>query len=240
MAAARLDCMIANGEPHARFLQEASRAIPTVVDVPDPVGLEFAKSLARPGGNVTGLHDGREAVSIKTAELFKRLVPKLSCIAWIGAENFRRSGDALEAAAKSIGLRFHAIGIRDESASEADRIGREIASMRKQGCLAGEVGLAGDLFESIVRHAVANRIALSGGRSGRGVLFSLWTERLPEEESTRRIPAIAARVLRGERPADIPFEGPSRYFLTLNLQVAAQVGVTVPDDVVLLANRVIR
>lgn len=243
MAAAGLDCMVANGEPHTRFLQEASRAIPTVVSIPDPVGFGFVQSLARPGGNLTGLHDGHEEVSLKSAELFRKLIPGLTCAGWIGSENFRRSGDAFEAALRKLGMRFHAVSIRNGEPAEAERVVRELAALKREGCVALQVHFLpflGDQHQTIVREALANRIALSGfSPKQHGYLFAYSTQRLPEEEGVRRIPAIVARILRGERVGDIPFEGPSRYQLGINLKTAALLGITVPADVRLLADEVI-
>jgi putative ABC transport system substrate-binding protein len=240
MAAAGLDCMVANGEPHTRFLQEASRVIPTVVNIPDPVGFGFVKSLAKPGGNLTGLHDGHEEVCLKTAELFRKLIPGLACAGWIGPENFRRSGEAFEAALRKLGMRFHAVSIRNGEAADAERVGRELATLKRQGCAAFQVAFFGDQHEAILGAALANRIALSGiSARQRGFLFAYSTQRLPEEENVRRIPATVARILRGEAPGDIPFEGPSRYQLGINLKTAALLGITVPADVRVLADEVI-
>ena len=240
MAAAGLDCMVANGEPHTRLLHEASRTIPTVVSVPDPVALGFARTIARPGGNVTGLHDGHEEIAIKTVELFRKLLPGIKCVGWIGSENFRRMGDALETTSKSVGLRFHSVSLRGESAADEAAVGRELAVMRREGCVAANTAYGMDLAESIGRQALAHQVALTGmPPKMEGNLFTYTTRRLPEEESVRRVPAIVARVLRGEKPADIPFEGPSRYHLAINLKTAARLRITVPPDVMILANEVI-
>jgi len=238
MAAAGLDCMVVNGEPQTRFLHEATRTIPIVTVVPDPVALGFARTLARPGGNVTGMHDGSEEVALKTVELFRKLIPGVACVGWIGSENFRRNGNALETALKSTGLRFRAVTLRSEEEAEA-RIAQEVAALKRDGCTAVDVSTAMQLTSTVVRQALAHRIAVSGPPSMEGVLFGYWATRLPEHESARRVPAIVARVLRGEKPADIPFEGPSRYHLGISLKTAARLGITVPPEILLLADEVI-
>jgi putative ABC transport system substrate-binding protein len=89
--------------------------------------------------------------------------------------------------------------------------------------------------------ALEHRIAVAGGSQvNDGILVNYRIERSPEHRSVRRIPAIVSRILRGTPPQDIPFEGPTRYPLTLNLKTAATIGVTIPPQVMALADEVIR
>jgi putative ABC transport system substrate-binding protein len=241
MAAAGLDCMVANGEPHARMLHEASQAIPIVVNVPDPVGSGFAKSVARPGGNMTGLHDGEEASAIKEIELLRRLVPAASCLAWIGPENFRPSAVHLESAARSAGLRFRAITVNTADEPSLARLHDEIAALRREGCtIAHGQSMSDGMTTTMTRAALQHRIALAGGVRTEGFLLRYDASRGTEDSTARRVPAIVARILRGEKPGEIPFEGPSRYSLSVNLVTAARLGITMPPDVLVMADQVIR
>lgn len=242
MAAADLDCMVANGEPHARLLQEASRTIPMVVSVPDPVGFGFAKTLARPGGNITGLHEGVEEVAVKTVEIFRKLVPDLGCVAWIGWENFLPSARPLQAATAAMGLRFLAVVVKSDDDAGLARLREEMARLRREGCRAAQVASYSEEMErAVVESAATHGIAIAGAPARRdGILFGYSAHRAGGHESARRVPAIVARILRGERPGDIPFEGPSHYELSLNLRTAARIGIKVPPEVLVLADSVVR
>ena len=241
MAAAGLDCLVANGEPHARMLLEATRTVPIVADVPDPVANGLVKNLARPGGNMTGLHGGQEEIAIKTVEFLRRLVPGTSCIAWIGPENFARGAVSLENAARSVGLRYRTIPVRSDDEREVARMREEMATLRRQGCTAGVVmPISTPMFEAAGAAAIEHRLALASYGRPEGYLLSYSAHRTPEERSERRVPAIVSRILRGEKPSEIPWEGPNRYRLAINLKTAAKLGIKVPADVLTLADQIVR
>ena len=241
MAADHLDCMVANGEPHARFLQEASRTIPIVVNVPDPIGLGFAQTLSHPGGNMTGLHEGTEEVALKTVEMFRRLVPKLSCVAWIGAENFRKShGGAIEAAARAANLGFREIVLRRDEPAEAARVTGGMARFSREGCRAAVAFPIGDETDRAVIAAAMQHKLVLAGLPRDGFVFTYGALRSTAQDTAKRVPAMVARILRGERPGDIPFEGPTAYEFFLNLRTAARIGLDVPKDVLVFADRVRR
>jgi putative ABC transport system substrate-binding protein len=241
MAAAGLDCMVVNGEPQARMLQGASIAIPIVADVPDPVRSGFARTLAHPGGNMTGLHDGREEIALKTAEMLRRLVPATSCMTWIGPENFQRTSADLESAARALGLRFRSITFGGDSPADIANLRAQMAALRKDGCITGEgVPFSQGLIDAMAATALENRLALASGPKKEGFLLRYTSQRTPEQESAKRIPVIVSRILRGEKPGEIPFEGPTRYQLMINLRTAARLGINVPRDVLVLANEVVR
>jgi putative ABC transport system substrate-binding protein len=241
MAAAGLDCLVANGEPHARMLHEATSTVPIVVIVPDPVVSGFAKSLARPGGNMTGLHYGQEEVALKTAELLRRMVPATTCMAWIGIENFRPTAVHLEDAARRLGLRFRALSLKGEGPTEVARVREEMATLRRQGCFTVVAEPPGREFTEVMAAlAIEHRLAVSGPAYRDGFLLAYNPLRLADQEDGLRIASLVSRILRGEKPGDIPFEGPSGYRLEVNLKTAARIGVTVPVDILTLADELIR
>ena len=240
-AAARLDCMVANGEPHARMLHEVSRTVPIVVVVPDPIASGFVTNLARPGGNMTGLHNGDEVTALKAAELLRRLVPATGCIAWIGSENFRPSAVHLENAARSLGLRFRAVTVKGWDPASLAAMRREMALLRGEGCVTAHgLPMTEEMTEAMTRSALEHRLAMAGMPRQDGFLLAYSARRQGADDSTRRVVAIVARVLRGEKPAEIPFEGPARYYLMVNLRTAARLGITVPADVLVVADEVVR
>jgi len=242
MMSDQLDCIVTNGEPATRYLLEQTQSIPIVTNVSDPVSLGVAKSLGRPGGNVTGVHSGDADVAVKTVELFRRLVPGLKSVGWVGWPPFLAGAKALESAARSLGLGFHPVLVESLDARGAEKARGEVARFRAQGILAAAVLIPYDEgTKAIFSQALESRIALTGGNPNRdGHLLSYGARWTKGQEPDQRIPAIAARILHGEKPADIPFEGPNEYELVVNMRTAAMIGIAVPPDVQLLATRLIR
>lgn len=241
MVRADLDCLITHADPGTRYLQGATRTIPIVTDVPDPVAAGFARSLARPGGNITGLHQGGAEIALKNVELLRRLVPSASCAAWIGWAGLQERIRSFEAAGRELGIRTHVVAVKEMGAEGFPYLRRELAGLRGKGCTIALVELADDAsWKEAIALASEHRIALAAGSSvDEGTLLYYTSQRDPEHRSTRRLPVIVAKILRGARPQDMPFEGPTRYQLFLNLKTAARLGITVPPDVRLQADQVI-
>lgn len=240
MAAAGLDCGITHGEIGTRFLLDAAPTLPLVVSVVDPVQNGFAKSLARPGGTTTGIHSGDDEVAVKTLELLRKLLPGMTCIAHVSvpAHPFTRK---LDEAARSVGLRVRPVMIDERDASHLQAARREFASFRRDGCLAAHLSTGPGLGGALRPLGIENRIALLGGPvEAEGFLLHYGPTRAPEHRTAKRIPAIVARILRGEKPADIPFEGPSSYELFVNMKTAQHLGIAVPADVQLMATQLLR
>lgn len=242
MARAGLDCMITHADPGTRYLQEATRTVPIVTDVSDPVAAGFAKTLARPGGNITGLHQGGAEITIKNIEMLRKLVPGASCVAWWGWAGLAERMRAFEGAGRAVGIRTHVVAVKEMGAQGIPHLRSEVAGLRQQGCTIALVEMADDaLIKEATTLAREHRIAVAAGTTGEeGFLLYYTSNRDPEHRSVRRIPAIVARILRGARPEDIPFEGPTRYQLLLNLKTASRLGIAIPPDVMMAADRLIR
>ncbi len=240
MVAAGYDCLVARQEVDTRLMLEATRTIPIVTaDVPDPVGAGFAKSLARPGGNVTGVHLGMAEVALKTIEMHRTLVRGLSGFAWIGWSNFREQARPFEAAARELGMRFRLLPIETVDSAAIAGLEGAFAALRRDGFGAAHSVIPAELHEAAARAALRHRVALSGPYAGsHGILLAYAGAALQEPE--RRVPAIVSRILQGERPGDIPFEGPARYELAVNVATAGQLGIDLPGEVLLRAERVFR
>jgi putative ABC transport system substrate-binding protein len=242
MAAAGLDCLVANGEPHARMLFNATKTVPIVVDVPDPVGFGFVKNLSHPGSNMTGLHEGQEEIAVKTVELLHRLMPAATCMAWIGGENFARSAVSYENAARSLGLGYRTIMIKGDSAADAGVLRDQMLALPRHGCrVAMALPLNDEMADVATDIALEHRIALASFQARKtGFLLRYSSRRTGEQENSRRIPYMVSRILRGEKPGDIPWEGPNRYELAINVKTAQRLGVTVPPDILTLADEIVR
>ena len=235
VVASRPDCIAALSVVWVRKLLQHTRTIPIVSTMADPVALGVAQSIAKPGGNVTGMHDGAVESAVKTVEIMKQLLPGMSCMAWIGVGALPEMRKPFEDAVRAAGLRLRAVHLEEGDAS----VRKAIASMRKEGCLAAMVFAASDA--PILEQTLQHRIAVSDPEIELdGALMYYQPVRELGERSAVQLPAIAARILRGERPQDIPFDGPSRYRLALNLRTARKIGVTIPRDLLLRADQVVR
>jgi putative ABC transport system substrate-binding protein len=239
------DCIIAMGEVLAGYVRQRVRTTPVVTDVGDPVGLGLAATLLRPGGNFTGLHSGYAEVATKQVELLRTLVPALRGVVWIAFEPQLIWFPTFEKAAQQAGLAVRkVIPPTPSKPGFREHLGSEFAGLRRDGFLAGHFHSSIPAFiDAVTALAIEHRIALSysGGDLDReGLLLSYGIQRLDGLRSAQRMPAIVARILRGERPGDIPFEGPTGYRLELNLKTAARIGLTVPPEVLVLADEIIR
>ena len=239
------ECIIATGEVLCRYLQQAGGTTPVVTDVGDPVGLGLAATLLRPGGKFTGLHRGYAEVATKQIQLLRTITPQLRGLVWIAFKPQLVWLPTFETAARQAGLPVRKIVPpipTDQGFHEYLR--SEFAALRREGFLAGHFHTGIPAFiDAVTALALEHRIALSysGGDPDReGLLLSYGIKRLEGLRSARRIPAIVARILRGERPGDIPFEGPTGYTLSLNLKTAARIGLAVPSEVLVLADEIIR
>jgi len=240
MARAGLDCLITHADPGTRYLQEATRTVPIVTDVQDPVAAGFAKTLARPGGNITGLHQGGAEITIKNIEMLRKLVPGASCVAWWGWAGFAERIRAFEGAGRDLGIRTHVVAVKEMGALGIPSLRNEVAGLRQQGCTIALVEMADDaLVKEAATLATEYRIAVAAA-SNESFLLNYTSNRDPDQRSVRRIPAIVARILRGARPEDMPFEGPTRYQLFLNLKTASRLGIAIPPDVMMAADQLIR
>ena len=251
IARAGLDCVITFGSPFTQHLQRATRTLPIVTYVGDPVAAGFARTLSRPGGNITGLHQGHAETSLKQVELMRALLPGITSVGWIGTRPQLTWLPTFENAAKAAGLAVHTVVFESAFSGSAvqnanlDRLKAELSQWRSAGCLGAHFyGAQRSLVEPVATLALQHRIgiACSGAEDEdlerEGILFNYGPEEWSEQRG-RRQATLVARILRGERPADIPFEGPRTYRFTLNLNTARRLGISVPQHVLVLADRTI-
>jgi putative ABC transport system substrate-binding protein len=233
--------IVAEGNPALVSLEQATQSVPIVMTVVgDPVGSGFAKSLARPGANITGLSNTAEQLSGKRLELLKELVPGLRRVAvLLNPTNpthaiFQRE---TQAAALALGITLVALDL----ASEADLEGVFGAMVRDRVQAAGAlpqplvVAVRRPIAELALRHRMPVVFASpeaveAGGLVSYGPSHTdLW----------RRAATYVDRILKGARPADLPIEQPTRFDLVLNLRTAHALGLTVPASVRLRAQQTI-
>jgi len=222
-------------------LRQVTSTVPIVFAVvADPVGAGYVESLARPGGNVTGFAAQEYAVSGKSLELLKEIVPQLTRVAVLRDSAIAAGPGqfgALQAVAPSFGVELRPLDLHDP-----DGIEHGIAAFAK----GSNNGLIVTGSPSATRHrnliiTLAARHKLPAVYYERsfvtaGGLISYGPDYL---DQCRRAAGYVDRILRGEKPADLPVQAPTKYELVVNLKTAKALGLTVPDSLLARADEVI-
>ncbi len=224
-----------------REARAVGRTIPLVFAVDaDPLGNGTVASLARPGGNITGLSDSHSELVAKRLELLKEAVPSAARIAVFWSPNARHTRSqlkALQVVAPALGVTLLPLKVR-----YADDVRRALATIRRErpGAL-NVLGYSqiGAHRGQIVAFALENRlptIFTSGRWPVAGGLMSYGVNFL---DMYRRSASFVDKILKGAKPADLPVEQPTRFYLTVNLKTAKALGITVPRSILLRATEVI-
>jgi len=233
------DVILASATPSVQALQQATRTVPIVfANVGDPVGMGFVESLARPGGNTTGFTPLEFGFGAKWLELLKEIAPRLTRVAvlrdlTIGPAQL----SAIQAVAPSFGVELSPVGVRD-----AGEIERTIAAFA-QSSNAGMIVTA-STSAVIHRHLIvmlAARHRLPAVYSFRyfattGGLLSYGPDPI---DMYRRAASYVDRILKGEKPADLPVQTPTKYQLVVNLKTAKALGLDIPTSILARADEVI-
>ncbi len=236
----RSDVILANSTPIAVAVRDVTRTTPTVfVQVSDPVTAGVVQSLARPGSNLTGFTNFEPSIASKWLELVKRVAPKITRVAYLFNPNTAPLfyARAVETAAPLLSVKPFAAEVHNTAEMEGviEQVARESASA---------LLVLPDLFtatnrQSIIAIAAHHRLpavypfryfVASGG------LMSYGIEML---DTYRQAASYVDRILRGERPADLPVQQPTKYELVLNLKTAKALGLEIPPSVLARADEVI-
>jgi len=224
----------------AAAARKVTRSTPiVVVGASDPVKVGFAQSLARPGGNVTGVNSGDPAFAAKGAEIMAQILPGMRRFATMYSDSpgFDAYIDAVERANGAAGIETFRFPItRPEEVSVALESIKQLRVGALRVALGGPVGTK---LEEILAFVSENRIP-SYFTNSQAVERGGFVSYIPRyEELTGRAAAIVDKILKGANPAEIPFEYVTRYELLINLKTAKHLGITVPQSVLLRADRVI-
>ena len=241
LIALKVEVIVTAGTPASLAVKETKTSIPLVmVAVGDPVGSDLVASLARPGGNLTGLVSIAPDLEGKRLELLTEVVPKLSHVAFLlnPANAFHVTSEKqAQAAAKALHLKVEFVAVRAES--EFDRAFQAISSQRP-GAL---VMLADRLFlhhrARIVDFAARNRLPTVYAYTELVEAGGLMSFGPSYPGMHRRAAYFVDRILRGAKPADLPLEQPATFELVINLKTAKALGLTIPRLVLLRADQVI-
>jgi putative ABC transport system substrate-binding protein len=238
----KVDIIITGGPTSNRAAKEATSSIPIVMAFDnDPVSNGFVASLARPGGNMTGLSTLAPEISGKQVELLKEIVPRLSRVAVLGISTNPGNSQSLketELAAGGLGVKLQFVDVRDrkdiETAFGAASNGRADAVLV----------LAGSIFNShrsqVVELALKNRLPAIYPYPEFVQDGGLMTYSVSITDLFRRAATYVDKILKGAKPADLPVEQPTKFELLINLKAAKQIGLTIPPNVLARVDRVIK
>jgi putative ABC transport system substrate-binding protein len=235
------DVIVATGVHAGSLLQQETRTIPIVfVLVADPVGAGFVASLARPGGNVTGFSFSEYGISGKWLELLKQIAPRVTRVAVL-----RDSADpagtgqwgAIQSVAPSFGVELTPISVRDPG--EIERGITEFARSPNGGMIVTAGGPV--IVHRAVILSLAEKHQLPAAYFNRmypaaGGLLSFGPDTV---DQYRRAPVYVDRILKGEKPADLPVQAPTRYELIINRKTAKALGLAIPSSLLATADEVI-
>jgi putative ABC transport system substrate-binding protein len=241
LAALAPDVILVTGTPVLGPLLQATRTIPIVfVQVPDPVGAGYVESLSRPGGNATGFSTIDYATSGKWLQLLKEIAPNVTRAAVL-RDDTSSAGigqwAGMQSGASSLGVDLRPIGMSDFATIE--RTINAFARDPNGGLIVTESGPAIVHREQIVALAARYRLpAVYGQRFfvTEGGLISYGHDTI---EPYRRAAGYVDRILKGEKPADLPVQSPTKYQLVINLKTAKALGLTVPHSILSRADEVI-
>jgi putative tryptophan/tyrosine transport system substrate-binding protein len=243
LARLKVDVIVTVGSGDTRAAKEATATIPIVmIQAGDPVGAGFVASLARPGGNITGLSNLRPELSGKRLELLKEIVPKLTRVAVFPSSispDHAQVLKELDLAAGPLGVKLQYLDIRSpkdfETAFQAAAKGRaEAVLVRVPGPILSPrrtevAALAVKRRLPVMYERVAEVEA--GGLMSYGVIIT---------DLHRRAATFVDKILKGAKPSDLPVEQPTKFEFIINLKAAKQIGLTIPPNVLARADKVIR
>src|SRR5262245_25959495 len=241
LAALAPDVILAAGAAAVGPMLQAARNVPVVfVIVPDPVGAGFVESLSRPGGNATGFINFEYSIGAKWLELLKQIAPGLTRAAVL-RDPFITAGTgqfgAIQSSGPSIGVEVSPINVRE--ASEIERAVTAFARSSNGGLIVTGSALAVVHRNLIIKLAARHKLpAIYFERNfvASGGLISYGPDYL---DQFRRAAGYVDRILKGEKPGDLPVQAPTKYELVINLKTAKAQGVTIPPSVLSRVDEVI-
>jgi putative ABC transport system substrate-binding protein len=237
-----VDVIVTGGPAVNRPAQEATVTIPIVLAFDnDPVGNGFAASLARPGGNITGLSTHYPEISGKQLELLKETVPRLSRVAVLGNTTVPGNAQALretELAAKMIGIKLQYLDI--QNSREIETAFRTASKGRANAVLVLGSQVVTSYSKQFAELAARNRLPAIYWSPEFVEAGGLMAYSVSITDLFRRAATYVDKILKGQKPADLPVEQPKKFEFIINLKAAKQIGLMIPPNVLARADKVIK
>ena len=239
LVARRVDVIVAVAVPAIRAAKEATSTIPIVMAaVVDPVATGLVASLARPGGNVTGLSTMGPEITAKQVEMLKQIVPRASVVAvlWNPSNPGNRPQlRAVESASRALGMRLQSLEVR--TPADFDPAFAAMIRQRADALIVLADVMLNDNRSRLGELAAANRLPTVYGQDAGG--SGLLSYSADTRELFRRSASYVDQILKGARPGDLPVEQANTFELVINLKAARALGLTVPPSLLHRADRVI-
>ena len=238
----KVDIIVTGGGSTTRAAKDATSTISIVMtNDPDPVGDGFVASLARPGGNITGLSTFAPELSGKRLEILREVIPKLSRVAVLGtstqpghAQVFRE----VELAAGALKLQLQYLDVLDSK--DIETAFRAASKGRADGVLMLQTGILISQRSQLADLAAKNRLPAIFPDGRYVEAGGLMTYGVNIHDLSRRAATYVDKILKGRTPADLPVEQPMKFEFIVNLKSAKAIGLTIPPNVLVRADRVIR
>jgi putative ABC transport system substrate-binding protein len=235
----KVDVIVASAAPPAVAAKKVTTSVPIVfVGVADPVDLGLARSLARPGGNITGLADSGANLAAKRLELLRELVPKLRRVAMLWhSENPGNLPqlERAEVAARTLGIQLDPVPV--QGASDFDSAFKAVRAA--DALLQANAPLFTAHRTRIVGLAATSRMPAIYGHREMAEVGGLMSYGPHYPDLLRRAATYVDKILRGVNPADLPVEQPTKFELVINHRTAKALGLTIPPSLLLRADQVI-
>jgi putative tryptophan/tyrosine transport system substrate-binding protein len=240
----KVDIILAGRAGPIRAAKNATKTIPIVMWGlgADPVEAGLIESLARPGGNVTGITNLTTELGGKRLELFKEAVPKLARVALLYDPAISGSvfqvKEVLPTAARALRLTIQPWEVR--GTDDFDRVFAAMGKEHPDGLYVAGGGLMNANAKRIVGFGLKNRLPSMYGNKEAVDAGGLMSYGADIADSYRRVAYFVDRILKGAKPADLPVEQPTKFEFVINLKTAKQIGLTIPPEVLARANRLIK
>src|SRR5581483_7989320 len=230
----KVDCILAVGVNATQAASKATTTLPIVRGDADddPVRRGLIASLARPGGNITGVISISSDLAGKRLELLKEIIPNLSRVGVLwDAEGPGAAGHVRDAelAATPLGLKLQSLGVRD--AGDFENVFRAAAKARLQALTVVVTGLISNYRAEIVNLATRARLPLVASNPDFVLSGGVLSYAADIPELSRRAATYVDKILKGAKPAELPVEQPTKFELVINLKSAKQIGLTIPPNV---------
>jgi putative ABC transport system substrate-binding protein len=238
----KLDVLVSVNTLAIRAFKQATKTLPIVIVInDDPVTTGIVNSLARPGGNVTGLTRLTRELSGKRLELLKEAVPKLSRVGVLddASTDIQASFQDFETAARALKIQLQSLEVRGPN-PDLEGAFQAAAKGRVNGLVTVRTALLINYRKQIADLAIKNRLPSIQEGSDFVEAGGLMSYSANDTEVFRRAAYYVDRILKGTKPADLPVEQPTKFEFVINLKTAKQIGVTIPQSVLYRADKVIK